>query len=78
MSTSLAELEEWFHLAEEVGATHMLIVWDSWEDYPVLVMENEDVSQAIEKNSQHRIMEVYKISLGWEAQGIGGKRVWNL
>lgn len=73
MSTALAELRTWFEDAESSGASHMIIVCDTydWEDYPVFVSPGDDpVEVATEFNGKdmQKIMECYKISLGWDSQ----------
>ena len=78
--TTAQEIQAWFIAAEQAGATHMLVVCDQfdWSDYPVSVGRTEDVSERIahyRAASMQRVMEVYDISLGWEAQSAG--RVWN-
>jgi hypothetical protein len=73
-------LQSRFKTAEENGASHMIIVCDTfdYEDYPVYVMPGDNV-RVVEADyrckSMQRVMEVYKISLGWEAQFVG--RVFN-
>lgn len=74
--TSRAEIKEWFEEAEQEGATHMIVVCDTfdYEDYPVFVMEGEDPREAADKydnKNMQKIMEVYSIALGWEAQSTG-------
>jgi hypothetical protein len=81
MSTTVAELKAWFEELEKAGATHMIVVCDTfdWDDYPVPVMPHEDVFEVEAKydgKNMQKIMEVYKISLGWEAQS-GPRQVFN-
>jgi hypothetical protein len=79
--TTSEEIRKWFDVAASEGATHLLTIVDEfdWEDYPVFVMPGENVDRTIKLYDQvnmQRIMEVYRISLGWDAQSKG--RVWNL
>lgn len=80
MAASKAQIEAWFHIAEREGATHMLMVVDEydWEDYPVNC-ESEDFArrryEELHNRNMQRVMEVYRIDLGWEAQS--SQRVHN-
>jgi hypothetical protein len=79
VSTSLQEIKGWFQRAKADGATHLIVVCDTFdhEDFPVYVYENvEAVLKQHQRAEMQRVMEVYKISLGWEAQAKG--RVWNV
>jgi len=73
MGTSRNEIREWFERGVSNGATHMIIVCDSfsYEDYPVYVKPGEDVhtksSEYSGKNMQ-RVMEVYALHLDMEGQ----------
>lgn len=54
----------WLMDAREQGATHMVVVCDTYDhtDYPVRVMPEEDVHQVVEKykgRDMQRVMEVY-------------------
>lgn len=73
MAAWLGQIKAWFEEAEAEGATHMLVVCDTfdWEDYPVSVMPGQDpheVAKRYDDTNMQRIMECYKISLGWEPQ----------
>lgn len=79
--TTADDIKAWFEHAQEMGATHLLVVCDTfqYEDYPVIVGPGEDIREVVEskngKNMQ-KVMEVYKVALGWEAQRVG--MAWNL
>jgi len=47
MSTSREQISKWFDRAKEHGATHMLVVCDTfdWEDYSVEVMPHQNVRE---------------------------------
>lgn len=71
--TTRNDLKEWFEIGESNGATHMIVVCDTFdhEDYPMYVPKEMDIHKAIASYdgvNMQKIMEVYKISLGWEAQ----------
>lgn len=78
--TTVDEIQEWFDIANEMDCSHMIVATDefSWEDYPVFVTDG-DVQRRLDglaNQPMTRVMEVYKIELGWEAQASG--RVMNL
>lgn len=66
MSTSKFEISQWFDQGVAKGATHMVVVCDTYdhEDYPVYVLPTEDV-HAVEaqyrKASMQVVMEVYDL-----------------
>ena len=66
------EIRIWLQNGIRKGATHCLIIHDSWNfnDYPVYVMPNQDVraiaSQYLYSNES--ILEVYNLSLDIEQQ----------
>ena len=77
--TSATEIKSWFDQAEKDGATHMLVVCDQfdYEDYSVPCNSLEEAQQKVaEPGDMQKVMEVYDISLGWEAQATGMS--WNL
>ena len=78
MGTSKDDIREWFREGEKKGATHLIVVCDTYdyEDYPVYVMPDQDVREEESnydgKNIQ-KIMEVYNLSMDMEEQ-INGDR----
>jgi hypothetical protein len=67
--TTRADIEEWFDSGVKEGATHMLVVWDSFDtgtdpDYPVFVFPDQDITKVIaaydHKNMQG-VIEVYHL-----------------
>jgi len=68
MSTTQSEISTWFDEGVAEGATHMIVVCDTfdWEDYPVFVKEDENV-RAIEKQysgpNMQKVMEVYNLKM---------------
>lgn len=73
MSTSKEEIGRWFDEGVKQGATHMIVVCDTydWEDYPVYVMPNEDAYVKYnERNGENmqRVMEVYNLKINKKEQ----------
>ena len=73
MGTTRQEIEQWFDKGVAQGATHLIIVCDTydWGDYPVYVTADQSphevAAEYMGKNMQ-RVMEVYKLSMSKEAQ----------
>jgi hypothetical protein len=69
MAAMLGTIKGWFEEAEKEGASHMVVLMDSfdYEDYPLFVMPGENPRDKA-FDDKGRIMECYKISLGWESQ----------
>ena len=79
MAASLNDLKDWFARAEAGGAACMVVCSDTWdhEDYPINCADADAARKAVnEPGDMQRVMEVYDIALGWDAQKTG--RVWNL
>lgn len=73
MAATRFDIWNWFTEAKEAGATHMIIVCDTfdYEDYPVFVLPDEDVHETEKKyreSSMQKVMEVYKIDMDAMAQ----------
>lgn len=67
MSTTRVDIECWLKEAESEGATHLIVVCDTFdhEDYPVRVMPGEDVRKRADeynRKSMQRVMEVYSLT----------------
>lgn len=82
MAATAKDIWRWFHTAEVSGNTHMIVVCDEydWEDYPVYCTGEEEARKAYDEHNgrnMQRVMEVYKIELGWEAQDETHGRVMN-
>lgn len=73
MATTIPMLVQWFNDGVAQGATHMIVVCDTfdWEDYPVYVKPTEDVHEKFaefhERNMQ-KVMEVYNLHLNRDDQ----------
>jgi len=82
MATAKQDIKEWLLRGKKEGATHVIVVCDTFEydDYPVMVMPKDNIVEKIEeyngKNMQ-RIMEVYNLSMDLEKQLDSG-RSYNL
>lgn len=67
MGTTRDDLRRWFEHGKEQGATHMLVVCDTfdWDDYPVYVLPDQDVQEVRKQYSKdmQKIMECYSYTL---------------
>lgn len=73
MAASKTEIRAWLNEAKEKGATHMLVVCDTYdyEDYPVFVMPGDvarDVSRKYDGKEMQRVMECYSLSMDIDKQ----------
>jgi hypothetical protein len=80
MSTTVDDLNRWFNKGKKEGATHMIIMCDTfdYDDYTVFVEPSEDVRTKCAEYSQksmQKIMEVYDLSKTFASQSDG--RVMN-
>lgn len=70
--TSKTEIRRWLKAGQKKGATHMLVVCDTfdWEDYPVYVMPHHDVQKTRERYERVSMQKVecYSFALDIEAQ----------
>lgn len=71
--TTRDTIRSWLVDAKRVGATHVVVVCDTFDhgDYPVNVMPGSDVRDVFEKYNGHnmqRVMEVYALHLDIETQ----------
>lgn len=81
-ATNRDRIRGWITVGQRAGATHMIIVCDTFshEDYPVFVGESEDVRKKADEydhRNMQKIMEVYNFSLDLEAQVESDARVRN-
>jgi hypothetical protein len=67
--TTREDIRGWLREAQSVGATHMIVKWDDFdnEDYPVMVAVGENPREVAKKHSD-RVMEVYAMHLDLEEQ----------
>lgn len=73
MGTTREDIRGWLERGKEEGATHVIIVCDTWdnEDYPVMVMPGKDVRKKVKEYddvNMQKIMEVYDLSKDIEEQ----------
>lgn len=72
MGTTREEIRQWLERGKTDGATHMIVVCDTFdhEDYPVFVKPDEDVRKVHEQYSgnMQRVMEVYSYTRDLEEQ----------
>lgn len=81
MAVTTSDIRGWLKRGKEEGATHMMVVCDTYdnEDYPVMVMPDEKAEEKrveFDKNMQ-QVMEIYNLSMDFEEQLKEGTRVWN-
>jgi hypothetical protein len=70
---SRQEIKSWLECGKKQGATHMIVVCDTydWDDYPAYVMPGEDVKLEASKYSgknMQKVMEVYSYNHDLNAQ----------
>lgn len=72
MAASRQDISEWFDRGVAEGATHMLVVCDTydWEDYPVYVRKEENAREKGKLYSvdMQSVMECYNLSLPKQEQ----------
>jgi hypothetical protein len=71
--TSRAEIAVWFNSGVRHGATHLIVVCDTydWSDYPVYVGPDEDFWERHDGHNgtnMQQVMEVYDLSMDMESQ----------
>jgi len=81
MPTTKDDIRRWLDRAKENGATHMVVVCDTFDhgDYPVNVMPGESARDKVEEYSvmsMQRVMECYDLAIDWESQ-LGEQRAFH-
>lgn len=82
MTANYHEISGWFDQGIKQGATHMLIVCDTfdYDDYPIYIMPGEDArekaSSIISQHDMQDLMEVYNLSQDKQTQ-MDEHRVFN-
>ena len=76
------EIRSWLDRGLRTGATHMLVVCDtfSYEDFPVFVKVGENSRDVVVKYdgvNMQTVQEVYDLSMDIDEQ-LEAHRVWNL
>lgn len=79
--TTQAEIAQWFDAGVAMGATHMIVVCDTWDydDYPVYVMPDTSAREEKERRdgkNMQQVMEVYSLSKSKDDQ-LRTNRVFN-
>lgn len=82
MSTTKQMIKTWLERAIDNGATHLIVVCDTfeYEDYPVNVLPADLVDDVIKKydgKNMQKVMEVYNLNQNVDEQ-LDENRVWNL
>lgn len=82
MAATAATIKSWFPEGKADKYTHMLVVCDTydWEDYPIYCKSEEEAREQYAKHNgvnMQRVMEVYRVDLGWDAQDERHGRVMN-
>ncbi len=83
MSATREEIRGWLMKGQAGGATHMVVVCDTfeYENFPVYVMPGTDVNDVIKDNSKPnemlRVDECYSYALPLEAQ-LAERRAYHL
>jgi hypothetical protein len=73
MATTILDLKEWLARGKRKGASHMIIVCDTfnWEDFPVYVMPEQDARKEFNtenKKPMQKVMEIYNLNKDLEPQ----------
>lgn len=73
MATTQQDIRRWFKDGKKMGATHMIVVCDTWdwEDYPAYVMSTDDVRKKyaeLNGPNMQKVMEVYSLKRDMESQ----------
>ena len=73
MATTREDIEQWFKEGVRQGATHMVVVCDTfdWEDFPVYVEPGKnprDVFAEHHEKNMEKVMEVYSLKMPMEDQ----------
>ncbi len=73
MAATKEDISSWFDDGLKQGATHMIIVCDTydWDDYPVYILKDEKIKHREKEYdgiNMQKIMEVYNLSLVKEGQ----------
>jgi hypothetical protein len=82
MAATSEDIKSWFRRGLHKGATHMLVVCDTYDytDYPSFVMPGEDAREKYNHyqfgGNMQKVMEVYDLSKS-EADQMSSKRAFN-
>lgn len=78
MAATKKDISDWFSEGVWKGATHMLVVCDTydWDDYPVYVMPNENAREKANQyngENMQKVMECYNLSKSLKIQLDNGR-----
>jgi hypothetical protein len=83
--TSKADIARWFRDGVDIGATHMIVVCDTfdYEDYPVYVSPEQKVRKVVAAHqlsagNMQKVMEVYDLRKDMKEQVGSPGLVFNL
>lgn len=81
MATTQEDIRRWLAAGKEKGATHMIVVCDTfdWTDEPVYVMPGEDARERHREEAtkgMQKVMEVYSYAVDLEKQ-LGERRAFH-
>ena len=65
MATTKSDIQQWFERGQQKGATHMVVVCDTfdWEDYPVFAFTEEEARKHFtDYSNMKKPMECYKLT----------------
>ena len=74
MATTRADIRRWLERGKKYGATHVIVMVDSYdhEDYPVYVLPNtkplDELARIQRETSMQRPMECYNLAFDWDMQ----------
>lgn len=82
MPASKSDIADWFRTGQEQGASHMLIVVDTFDfdDYPVYVAPGVDPAEVCDiynAKEMRRVLEVYDLGMDMHVQ-LGQSRCYNV
>ena len=82
MAASRDQIREWFQEGKKNGATHMIVVCDTfdYDDFPVYVLPGTNARKAADEErakSMQNVIEVYDLSLSEDEQVDKTGRVFN-
>ena len=71
--TTQYDIQKWFERGISEGATHLIVVCDTfdYEDYPVFVMPGESVREKVSEydgKEMQKVMEVYNLKMDMQSQ----------
>lgn len=61
--TTASEIHEWFEEGKKRGATHVLVVCDtfSYEDYPIYILPGMDIKATMAKYNGPNMQKIHEV-----------------